>query len=319
MVSFSESVSPRTATDPSNYQLTSDAGPLAVVGAQVVTDSTLSLQTAVQPARTDYTLTVSNVTTSLQPLTLSGLNGQLPVRVALPLVPVDEFQHWKYEASDANPSFFWRMTTFNDGSWPEGPAPIGYSLNPLPDPIRTPLEPDANRVTVYFRKQFDLPPALAGAGVRIRTLVDDGALFWLNGRYLFHLGMPGTIANSSDLATRIVDVAQWEGPFDRFDPSLAAGQNLLAIEVHQADPQDTDVVFGTQIEALILPSQMPLAAVPISFTRIQNSLILRWAEPGLALEHATLVTGPWTPLPDAQSPFSVQLTNQTGFYRLRGE
>jgi hypothetical protein len=74
-------------------------------------------------------------------------------------------------------------------------------------------------------------------------------------------------------------------------------------------------VFGTILEALILPSQFPPPV--LSFSWQTNALTLEWAEPGLTLETATNAAGPWIPQPGITSPVSFPTTNAAGFFRLR--
>jgi hypothetical protein len=52
-----------------------------------------------------------------------------------------------------------------------------------------------------------------------------------------------------------------------------------------------------------------------SFTRSGDNLVLTWNE-GI-LESADSVNGPWTPVPNATSPFTVTITGPGKFYRLR--
>jgi hypothetical protein len=318
VVVFGEPVSASAAAHLGHYQLTGAEGPLPVLGAALADSSRLNLQTAPLIPRTDYTLTVSNVTTDLQPPTLTGLNGQLAVRVPLVLIPLEEDPPaaWKYNASGAVPSFLWRTLSFDDSAWPEGSAPIGHADDPLPVPLRTMLSPDTNRITVYFRKRFEVPPGGAGVPLRIRTLLDDGAVCWLNARHVFHLGMPETVASATTLATREIGTAAWEGPFDLPEPGLVAGTNVLAVEVHQANRLDQDVVFGVAVEALVFPSQLPTPAIRLGISSQTDAVVLTWPEEGMTLEWATDVLGPWTALPNAQSPWTVPTTNATAFFRL---
>jgi len=280
-------------------------------------DAELILRTGPQNPQTDYTLTVSNVTTTLQPPNLTGLNGQITVRVAVPLLSLDEATEWKYDDRNVSQPFLWRTAIFNDAAWSGGLAPFGYTLNSLPLPIRTPLTPDTNRVTTYYRHRFDVPTALAASDLRLYTFVDDGVVFWLNGQHLFHLGMPESAANHGTLATRRIGDATLEGPFDLPNPSLVAGTNVLAVEVHQEDLLDPDVVFGAELELLVLPSLLPPPVAPLTISLQTNTVVLEWSEPSLTLESATNIMGPWTPLTGEPSPVYRPATNQMEFFQLR--
>jgi len=270
-----------------------------------------------QPHRTDLTLAVSNVTTVLQPTNLTGRNGQIAVRVPLMAVPVDEDTLWKYEESGINLGSAWRAAGYDDSSWASGAALLGDSSGPLAEPIRTPLTVATNKYTFYFRKRFTLPSTVTGALTRLRATVDDGVVFWLNGTELFRLGITDNPVVFTTRAARAVGIAAWEGPFDLAAPSLVAGTNLLAAEVHQADATSPDVVFGATFEALVLPSQLPATNAVLAIALQTNTMVLTWTEPGMTLESATNLLGPWTPHSAMNSPAFMAATNVWRFFRLK--
>ncbi|MBI5386756.1 MAG: carboxypeptidase regulatory-like domain-containing protein [Verrucomicrobia bacterium] len=315
-VSFTEPVSAAAATNLLNFRLTNGTGLIGFVSATLTNATNVVLATAPQPPRLDHTLTVSNVTAVLQPSSLTGRNGQLTVRVPLTLVPLDDTARWQYEQTGANLGTAWRGPSYDDSAWPSGAALLAESSGPLPEPIRTLLAVATNKPTFYFRTKFAPPASVTNALLRLRTVVDDGAVFWLNGAELFRLGLGTGSIGFTTRAARTVGLAAWEGPFDFASPSLLAGTNVLAVEVHQAEVTSPDAVFGATVEALVLPSQRPLDAL-LSITRHTNAVTLVWTEASLTLEWATNVTGPWTPEVGTTSPATVPATNAALFFRLK--
>ena len=95
----------------------------------------------------------------------SGLFGTWSSKAVINLVT--EGAEWKYYVGATNepssPTTAWRTVAFNDTSWPNGLAPIGYSTA---DPktgheasIVSTLPPGATAptwTTAYFRKTFNL-------------------------------------------------------------------------------------------------------------------------------------------------------------------
>ena len=316
-VRFAEPVSEAAATNLTNFRLASAIGPLALLGGTLAEGTNLLLAAVPQPHRTDLTLAVSNVTTVLQPTNLTGRNGQIAVRVPLMAVPVDEDTLWKYEESGINLGSAWRAAGYDDSSWASGAALLGDSSGPLAEPIRTPLTVATNKYTFYFRKRFTLPSTVTGALTRLRATVDDGVVFWLNGTELFRLGITDNPVVFTTRAARAVGIAAWEGPFDLAAPSLVAGTNLLAAEVHQADATSPDVVFGATFEALVLPSQLPATNAVLAIALQTNTMVLTWTEPGMTLESATNLLGPWTPHSAMNSPAFMAATNVWRFFRLK--
>ncbi len=315
-VQFAEPVRESAATNAANYRLASLGGPVAVLSAALAGATNVLLVTDPQIPRAEHTLTVSNVTTVLQPANLTGRNGQITVRVPFPLIGIDDSTLWKYDQNGTNLGPGWRMPSYNDSSWPAGPALLGESGGPLPEPIRTALAVGTNTITYYFRRQFTLPPALTNTPLRLRAVVDDGAVFWLNGAELLRLGYNSPTYSYLACASRNVGIATYEGPFDLPGTRLLPGANLLAVEVHQAVATSPDVLFGATLEALVLPSQLPSANAMLAIAHQGESLSLSWSEPAMSLECATNVAGPWAPLGGA-SPVTVWATNEARFYRLR--
>ena len=112
-------------------------------------------------------------------------------------------------------------------------------------------------MTYYFRTHFTLNPtftnAPSGSKIKISSIIDDGAVFYLNGGEIFRLDMPEGAINYSTTATRAVGDAIWEGSFTVPRSSLVVGDNVLAVEVHQCDPTSSDVVFGMTLDLAIEP------------------------------------------------------------------
>ena len=160
---------------------------------------------------------------------------------------------WKYNQSGADQGTAWREVGYNDAAWASGPALLYYEEAALPAPKRTPL--DLGPATYYFRTHFTVHPAFtnvpSGLTIKISTVIDDGAVFYLNGQEIYRLSMPDGPIASSMTATRPVGDAVWEGPFTVYPSNLVVGDNLLAVEVHQCDPTSSDVVFGMTLDIAI--------------------------------------------------------------------
>ncbi|HEY5914009.1 MAG TPA: carboxypeptidase-like regulatory domain-containing protein [Verrucomicrobiae bacterium] len=314
-VHFAEPVNESAATNVANYSLSGAGVAVPLLQAMLFQKTNVALATARQTKRVDYTLSVSNVINSLQPATVTGLNGLVGVRVPLSLITPGDATLWKYEQSGSDLSTAWRASTYDDSGWPSGAALFAQSSVSLPEPIRTALSTAPGRVTYYFRRPFLLPAGITNAQLRLRTLVADGAIFWLNNAELFRLGITNTPAFFTTPASRSVALPAYEGPFDVGAPGLAQGTNMLAVEVHRRDPAGSQVVFGAEVEALVLPSQLPFPV--LQFERVADALSLNWSDPALSLEMATNVGGPWILQPGVASSAVFPMTNTTGFFRLR--
>jgi hypothetical protein len=173
---------------------------------------------------------------------------------------VPESNTWKYNQSGEDLGSAWREVGYNDGAWPAGKGLLYNETASLPAPKGTQLT--LGPTTFYFRTHFTLAPTFTNApsGLKIvmSTVIDDGAVVYLNGQEMLRLAMPNGPINSSTVAARPVGDAAWEGAFTVPANSLVVGDNVLAVEVHQNDPTSSDVVFGMTLDVAI----EPLSTVP---------------------------------------------------------
>ncbi len=174
--------------------------------------------------------------------------GAAPAVVAL--VTIDAAAAWRYNQAGTNPPPNWTMLEFDDSSWPQGAALLADDTAVLPEPIRTPLV-RSNFITFYFRKTFDFPGDTNGVTLRLRQIIDDGVVVYLNGVEASRTGMSGGPINNTTLASRNVAHAVYEGPLAIPASALNRGQNILAAEVHRNAIGSSAVTFGLSLEATV--------------------------------------------------------------------
>ena len=136
--------------------------------------------------------------------------------------------------------------------WEEGAALIGFESASLEHPIRTQLTNPAivspPIATYYFEHDFQFDRDTSeDFTLLLDYLIDDGAVFYLNGVEIHRFNMPdgpidaNTLASQSVLnAVRTSDVAI---PTD----VLVRGTNRLSVEVHQSEVTSNDIVFGVEL------------------------------------------------------------------------
>lgn len=163
---------------------------------------------------------------------------------------------WKYLQNGSFPGATWMQTAFNDSSWPAGGGLFYLEESALPAPKTTPLT--RGPMAFYFRTHFTFAGSPTGATLRLNPVIDDGVIFYLNGKEVFRLGMPTGAVDETTAAARTVGNAVFEGPFDLPDDALVSGDNVLAAEVHQANAASSDVVLGAILEAITIS--------PVSYT-----------------------------------------------------
>lgn len=136
----------------------------------------------------------------------------------------------------------------NDGSGanPHGfRALIGGSATAIPRNTQLVLGPK----TYYFRNTFNFSGDPSQTQLTLNTIIDDGAVFYLNGVEIYRQNMPaGTIGYNTPASTAI-GTAGFGSPFTIPAGALKVGTNVLEVEVHQALNDASDVTMGVSLTA----------------------------------------------------------------------
>ncbi|HEY5913246.1 MAG TPA: lamin tail domain-containing protein [Verrucomicrobiae bacterium] len=163
---------------------------------------------------------------------------------------------WRYSVGKTNLSASWTAPGYADDTWSFGGGLLYVEESALPAPKTTALAltPGNLPITCYFRTRFannlTNPYSL---NLVANTVIDDGAIFYLNGSAVPPLGMPTAPVSYDTLASRTVGNAIWEGPFDFPATNLYSGTNVLAAEVHQNTTNSTDIVMGLTLDVVWQP------------------------------------------------------------------
>jgi hypothetical protein len=154
---------------------------------------------------------------------------------------------WKYLDDRSNLMTAWRELEFDDAGWNEGPSVLGFGTlsngnNSVPITTTINSGPQANRiVTTYFRRAFDVADPSLYESLSLQLLVDDGAAVYLNGE---RIALTANLPDGAAFDTLASEDAPDETAYLPFsvDPSkLRAGQNVLAVEVHQGGAGSSDL------------------------------------------------------------------------------
>ena len=162
------------------------------------------------------------------------------------LLPLEA--EWKYNDSGSDLGTNWAGITYDDQSWPVGPALFGRETTPeiYPIPFRTLLTLANGKVTFYFRTRFQYNGPSSGVRLIATNLLDDGAVYHLNGFEAARRRMNATY----DFSTRATGGPPTEGAYEILElptDHLVQGENVLAVEVHQNTLTSTDLAFAMSL------------------------------------------------------------------------
>ncbi len=160
---------------------------------------------------------------------------------------------WKYLDDGTDQSTAWQETGFDDSAWQTGAAQLGYGDGDETTVVGYGPDSSNKYITTYFRKHFNLQRPQDYEKLECQLLRDDGAVIYLNGTEVVRDNMPGGVI---DYQTRAHGAGNTEGTFLTHELPLTAlveGDNVIAVEVHQATPGSSDLSFdlGLAITRLV--------------------------------------------------------------------
>jgi hypothetical protein len=168
---------------------------------------------------------------------------------------ITKSSEWSYLDDGTEPAANWNSATFNDSGWKSGSGQFGYGDGD--ETTQLDFGPDTNNkyISYYFRKKFDVSDISGSDSLILRILSDDGAVVYINSHEILRENMPDGIIMGSTLAIG--------NPLDEnaflirtLDPAvLLPGENLIAVEVHQASPSSSDVSFDLSLDLLMKQNQ----------------------------------------------------------------
>lgn len=159
------------------------------------------------------------------------------------LIPVNSV--WRYSDAGLDLGTAWRELGFSDTTWASGPAELGYGDATVVTSISYGPNSSAKYPCYYFRRVFNVSDPGIFSDLSLRVLKDDGCVVYLNGQEVARYNMPtGDIAYST-YASGAADY-DWD-PAITLPNTLVAGDNVVAVEVHQGNATSSDVRFNLEL------------------------------------------------------------------------
>lgn len=183
-----------------------------------------------------------------------GGSGSVGPKPQLPVTefPVKRADFWAYHDSGYMPATNWKDTAYyGDTLWNFGKAILGYGETGLGTTLSFGGNANNKYITTYFRKKVNVADITTLSDtLEMSMRVDDGAIVYINGVEIFRRAMPaGTPANGTKASTRSEGVME-SVYFLKDLPKtvLKNGVNIIAVEVHQADSNSSDLTFDLELK-----------------------------------------------------------------------
>jgi hypothetical protein len=312
-------------------------GNLIIENGAALNSSTISLHVSARDPDTAYRVVINYVTDAC-------VGHEIPLGTIVPLtreaIVVNYGATWHYLDNDIDPGPSWYNNDFDDSAWATGAGPFDakrnangaagahcrdtslYGLGAVGSCINiTSPVTGTNLITAYFRTAFSFGGDPGTARLRLRGKFDDGAVIYLNGEELQRVGMPlaPAVITATNFATRGVndgdalDVFEYVAP-----PSLQNGNNVIAVEVHQANATSSDLTMGLQV--ITISSSASSVAPQLRMEISGGNITITWSPASGVLQSENALDGSWddvSPQPPPGGPYVTPASGAMRFFRTR--
>lgn len=186
---------------------------------------------------------------------------------------------WSYFDDGSDQGTAWRATNFNDSTWSNAPAELGYGEGDEATVISFGGDPGNKHITYYFRHAFVITNAAQYPQIYMRMERDDGAIAYINGTEVWRNNMPngpiGYLTRAfSSIGPSVEDILVDRAI--RADGLTTDGTNILACEIHQHRPTSSDVSFD--FELVGRTNELPIVVLrgPYLQQSSHTGMVVRW-------------------------------------------
>ena len=161
---------------------------------------------------------------------------------------------WRFTDNGSDLGTGWAQPDFDDALWLSGPALLGFGNGNEDTLVAAGSVP--RRITTYFRSSFEVADASEVLALGLDLLRDDGAAIYLNGNEIARDNLPpGALFDTPASGTVGTDDEPFFNHHWGLDPAfLVDGTNILAVEIHQASDQSSDLAFDMRLNAIVATS-----------------------------------------------------------------
>ena len=224
---------------------------------------------------------------------------------------------WRYRETRSEPPATWKTLAFDDtgAEWLPCTLPAGFGATGVVTTVASGIATDRTKA-FYFRKKFTVADPAQISALTFIVRRDDAVVVWLNNDASpTVVSADGTFnppytydattiaANNVPNSTNTANYLTVSIPVSK----LVAGQNILAIQLHQTSLTSGDIVLDCE---LVGP---PLQ---LGFGSAGGQPILYWLDPAATLEATTDLIN-WAPLTGGTSPFPFSTAFPKEFFRLK--
>lgn len=185
---------------------------------------------------------------------------------------------WRYVSRVETQARVWAVPDFDTSAWREGATPLGYGVGDERTLLPHEWGAGDDDFVTYARRDFEVPNPAQVKRLRIRLVVNDGALVFLNGREVvrqnvrflpLHAFLPSGTWLEGDQGRRVLEF--W-APVDALRP----GTNTLGVQVHQTWRSRRDLRFDLELAAVTEDHPLSIVRGPYLQSATPHGVTVRW-------------------------------------------
>ena len=190
---------------------------------------------------------------------------------------------WRFQDAGSDLGTDWRELVYDDAGWKVGPTEAGYGDHDEATLLDAGTMQD-RALTVYARHTFAVSDPAASDTVTLRLKVDDGAVAYLNDKEVARFNLPSGEVTFQTRANQDIAGAE-ERRWREFEipvTALRAGENVLAVEVHQSRRLSEDLSFDAGLYGSApspVASGAPGAPTDVTATVTRDTADVSWTAP----------------------------------------
>lgn len=280
------------------YRVSRDGMPIGTTAIATIKDFTVAPSTTYR-----YEVAAADASGNVSATRALTLTTEAAAPTLLPRRAV-----WSFFSRGTLPAADWYATGFDDSGWSRGAGELGFGEGDEQTYI-SPLG-----VAHYFRTTFVKPADTGVRSARLRMVVDDGAVVYLNGSEVGRYNMPsGAVTQTTTASTAIGgDTEQTYQSMTIPLSNLRTGQNVLAVEVHNSSTLSSDISFDAFLPYVPGVASVPPAPTNLRATPGPTSVALTWSSSPTATSYVVLRDGAPVGNPTATSFTDAGLTSGRG-------
>ena len=156
---------------------------------------------------------------------------------------------WKAWDKKEVPAEGWTGLEFDDSEWKDATMPVGYGTVEVKTKLHYGWDEKKKHATACVRRIFEVKEAAAAYVIKAR--IDDGAVFYVNGKEIQRVNIAKEVKVGEYSKTLLGPGVLKHYSTLILEPELVkVGKNVIAVAVHQGSPTSSDLYLDLEISAV---------------------------------------------------------------------